>query len=146
MATTPSALDRLENLSNQRTARTDRLLEATHELCGRLDKLCKVGDHVSVAGRTLGLVRVHSNVALGDFWRYHRDEDERACYLDEGLDSRRYLHGDFHCQVYGPSRADLIDFANHAPALIEALVAKLEREGAALDAGATTVERIAEAL
>ena len=56
-----------------------------------------------------------------------------------------YLHGDFSCPVTGPTRAHLIAFGQRAARFVDAILASLNREVAALDGAITQVDSAAEA-
>jgi hypothetical protein len=140
--TTP--LDRLAKLATQRTARTDRLEEATYALLAQLDAITSPGDGVEVDGYSLRRATLRSDVGVYETWYF--DTPECCVNLDKPVGSNGYIHGDFSCEYHGPSRADLIAFARIATKLIEAFIATAAAEVAALDAAAKTVADAAQKL
>jgi hypothetical protein len=118
--TTPDMLERLSTLAAQRTARTETVVDLVHALLARLEKVCEEGDWCEIAGHTLTLVRLRSNVGTETFWLYESDDD--TCYLDTSLDYAGYLHGDFQTKVCGPSRAQILSFASRASGYVSRLV------------------------
>lgn len=141
--TTP-ILDRLAQLASQRTTRTDRLVSTVHALLAQLEKTAEVDEGVTVDGYTLRYVRVRSNVGADFFWRLSSGEGEYgviSCYLDLEVGADRYLHGDFNASIQGPSRADLIWFAQRADKFVAALVAQREATNAALEVAEKSAAR-----
>jgi hypothetical protein len=134
MATHSTSLDPIEKLATLaacRTTRTDRLEAAVHTLLAKLEPHVEVGFAVDLDRHVrLQRVRIKSNIGYTDFWQftYRGERDEFTCMLDETVGGERYLHGDFHCKLKGPSRGDLIAFATHAPELVAAIIARQERE------------------
>jgi hypothetical protein len=47
--------------------------------------------------------------------------------LEEPANTEKFLHGDFHCFLRGPSHAELIAFAVRAKRFVEVLLALKER-------------------
>jgi hypothetical protein len=127
--TTP--IDRLEHLAAQRTARTDRLHEATCALLTVLEKHVERGASVRVEGHALQRVRIRSNVGYSDLWAF--GDDDRSCYLDRAIGEDSYLHGDFNCQINGPDRGDLLAFATRAPRFVAAFIEREEKTAVAMD-------------
>src|ERR1700684_4537464 len=95
-ATQASPIDRLSSLATQRTARTDRLHEATCALLSKLEKAAwERGASVTVDGYVLTCAQVRSNVGTVDVWALE-SVDDGCTSLEAEVDSERYLHGDFH--------------------------------------------------
>jgi hypothetical protein len=137
-------LDRLEQLSQQRTARTQALWDAVQSLCARLDGCTEVGDCASCDAGRLIRRRFSTNVASNDFWCWETREVDDNCgeiYWDSvvldgcGVGQSWYLHGDFYCELRSAGRKELLDFAPHASALVKQLVKCAEH----------TIERLDEA-
>lgn len=120
MTTPPDMLERLSTLAAQRTARTETVVDLVHALLARLEKVCEEGDWCEIAGHTLTLVRLRSNVGTETFWLYESDDD--TCYLDARVGFDGYLHGDFSVSIHGPSRAQILSFASRASGFVSRLV------------------------
>lgn len=145
--TTLSPMDRLASLASQRTARTDRLYEATQALLSLLEKNVDVGESATVDGWTLARASYKSNVAGGDCWTLSRGEyeDTESCWLEKPVDGAGYQHRDFNCAWRGPSRSQLLAFAARADKFVAAFAAKLESEAAAIESGAAVVAMAVDA-
>lgn len=138
--TTETLLDKLGRLSQQRSVRTDRLHELVKTLCSTLDKHTRYGDCATVNGATLCRELVRSNVGAESYWVFASADGESTCYPERGVDSCGFLHGDFHCELQGPRRADLIALASRAEAFVEALIKLQQIEVTALSSAAESVE------
>lgn len=145
MKTNATPLERLAILSAQRTARTDRLHEATQALLSQLEPHVQVGESVTVGGWTLAWSRYRTNVAPGNYWSFcgpnDEDPDSVWCWLEKQVDGEGYVHGDFNCSWRGPSRQQLIKFATLANQFVGALLAKLTTDNSALDSGVAHIEQ-----
>ena len=144
-ATQISPIDRLATLSTQRTARTDRLHEATCALLSQLEDHSEVGAAVTVDACTLRLVRVRSNIGHTDVWSFS-SADGDCVHIEKPVGFEGYLHGDFHAALRGPSRAHLIAFGQRAGRFVAALVAREERALADLASAQASVESAAQTL
>ncbi len=137
--TTLSPLDRLEKLAAQRTARTDRLVAATHELLSQLDRVTEPGDYADTDRYRLTRSIIHTNVGVYDGWYFQsgpdEDKDSWGCWINLDVGASRCVHGDLHCQIHGPTRRELILFAEFAQKLVADLIDRSERELADIDAG-----------
>ncbi len=137
--TTP-LLDRLAALSSQRTTRTDRLCDVVHALLAKLELACEVGDSATVDGHVLTSIEVHSNVGHARYWQFHTTEE--VCHLDAGVGIDKYMHGDFHCRIVGPTREALLAFASRAERFAQAFHDQRETEVRKLDQAIATVESV----
>lgn len=140
---TLNPIDRLATLAAQRTARTDRLHEATAGLLAQLEKHVRPGDSAIVDGWELQLVRRRSNIGYGDFWAFGNGDDGCNALEDE-VDSERFMHGDFHCALRGPSRALLVEFGQRADRFVAALIAHEEARAVEMNAAIAGVATAAE--
>ena len=143
-ATQISPIDRLATLSTQRTARTDRLHEATCALLSQLEDHSEVGAAVTVDACTLRLVRVRSSLGYTDLWAL--ESGDECVHIEKPVGYAGYLHGDFHVALRGPSRAHLIAFGQRAGRFVAALVAREERALADLASAQASVETAAQTL
>lgn len=130
---TATPLDRLAILATQRTARTDRLHEATTALLSQLEAHVNASDSVTVDGYKLSLCHVRSNVGANDFWIFSSPGGENdwngsgtSCYLEKPVNGEGYMHGDFNCAWVGPTREDLLAFASRAERFVGGFVVKFE--------------------
>jgi hypothetical protein len=148
-ATQISPIDRLSTLSAQRTARTDRLHEATQALLALLEPHVEAGTSVRIDGCSLGFYNVRSNVGTWSDWSFgYTDEydNERSVDIDRPVGAEGYVHGDFNCEWRGPTRANLIAFASRADRFVAALIAREEKINAALATAQTSLESAAQTL
>jgi hypothetical protein len=147
--TTLSPMDRLAKLAAQRTARTDRLSEATRQLLCELDKVTEIGDAAFVEGFWLERCSGHSNVAPYEYWAFScppglDDEGRMWCALDAGVGVDSYWHGDLTSHKHGPSRRELLAFATRAAKFVAQFVAKIEQENAKLERASASIAAAVE--
>ena len=141
-ATQISPIDRLAKLSTQRTARTDRLHEATIALLAKLDQHVEAdGRSVEVDGVTLSFGRIRSNVGVSKLWSLSA-KGLGTAYLERGLNESGYLHGDFSVPLRGPSRRHLIAFAERADRFVQAILEREEKVVVQLDGALSTIEAV----
>lgn len=138
MTTPNNTLEKLSTLATQRTVRTEKVADMVHVLLARLEKVCEEGDGCTVAGHTLTLVRLRSNVGYETFWLY--ESDDESCYLDPSVGYDGYLHGDFSARIHGPSRAEILSFASRATEFVSRLIGLRTEEVAKLDTAIGEVE------
>jgi hypothetical protein len=140
---TSTTIDRLSQLSAQRTARTDRLRDATVALLAILSEHCEVGDEATVDGCTLERGCVSGRNYHGETWflttRGKYEDEESACDLQESADG--YYGGDFDLPRRGAHRDDLIAFASRADRFVAALLDQIDQENTRLESGAATVAK-----
>ena len=148
MATTSTLssnpIEKLTQLCAQRTARTDRLHSAARTLTDALETAgARPGEiNATVDGWTLSYNDVCSNVGVRDCWSFSSDY-EGCTDLSLEVNYDGYLHGDFHCPVTGPSRAQLIVFGQRAARFVDAISAQLARDVVALDGAIEQVDAAA---
>ena len=124
MSATP--IEKLATLVAQRTARTDRLHEATCALLAQLEPYVEVGASAEVERYLLTRSRVRSNVGYVDGWMFNERRGDGACDLEQPVNGEGYIHGDFYCAWRGPSRDELIAFASRAGRFVESFVKRSE--------------------
>ncbi len=148
-ASTLSPIDRLAKLATQRTARSASLHDAVCDLLTDIEDYVPMGTRVDVDGWSLIRGALRSNVGSSKMWWFH-GLCEAPCDLEtesgDDEDSKHYLHGDFHAVYRGPTRAELIAFAERAGRFVEALIAKFEAENAALEKGDLVIRAAATTL
>jgi hypothetical protein len=146
--TSTNPIDRLSKLSAQRTARTDRLRDATIALLHKLYERCEVGDKATVDGCTLAFGCIEGRNYYSKTWFLTTStEDEgvdSVCDLYESSDG--YYGGDFDLPRQGARRADLIAFAQRAERFVAALIARLERQNAKLASGSDAIAKASDSI
>jgi hypothetical protein len=143
--TSENMLEKLARLAACRTTRTDRLQAAVHALLSMMERGCEPGTEITVNGLTLAYLNVRSNVGACAYWHFTSGSGD-LCVLEYDVGMDRFLHGDFHCRMVGPTRGDLVAFALCAPAFVSALIAHNERTIAVCDTALENVARAAEAV
>lgn len=142
---TLNPIEKLTQLSAQRTARTDRLHASVRELTDALEGAGLRPGQVSVTvdGWTLGYHNVRSNIGVRDCWSLRGGEygDDYCTDLGLAVDYDGYLHGDFNAPVTGPSRRHLIVFGQRAEKFASAIIANVEKSIVNLDAAQAGVEK-----
>lgn len=137
---TIDALSRLTALAEQRRAKTATLHAAVQRLLAQLP----TDREISTVGRRLSRATLRDGGnCYGTVWQYtthEGTENEWTCDIEKGIDSEGYHCGQFGLPFRGPSRADLIDLAEHAAALVAAAIAAEEKTVAYLDAVTREVE------
>jgi hypothetical protein len=146
--TSTNPIDRLSALSAQRTARTDRLRDATLALLAKLSEHCEVGDTATVDDCILTFGCVTGRNYYGKTWFLttcgeHAGED---CVCDLYESSDGYYGGDFDLPRRGARRADLIAFAQRAERFVAALIVRLEKQNAKLAEGSDAIAKAGDAI
>ena len=142
-------LEQLKALTAQRKISTARLDGLVKALCKELHDLLEVGDRAELGEVAVGRVRQRSNCGHATWIEFsygHPVEIPDSCYLDAELGREGYLSGDFSAPYRGPSRKELLLFAEHAGALLAKLAEAISRESAAAESGAAAIESGAAAL
>jgi hypothetical protein len=145
-------VSRLESLAAVRTARTDQLHARTVELFARLRDLCPVGTNVIAGNVSLTLERRRSNVGSDVCWSVYF-ENNKETYLTFTCDDierpvgfKGFLHGDFHCEITGPSRRILIEVGLVAKSIVEKLIEQTEKTNSELEAATAKIDAATAAL
>ena len=144
MTTPTNPIERLASLASSRSARTDRLHEATCALLSLLEPHVEAGASVDVGGYTLTRTKQRTNVGYVHGWWFgtsSQDDqtDSVSCDIDRPIGSSGYVHGDFCCAYNGPTRSAVVAFAERAGRFVEELIEREERITAKLDKAQASV-------
>jgi hypothetical protein len=150
-----STLEKLAAMSHSRTVRTDRLAASVQSILAQLSKVTEDRFTVDVRGATLRHTWEKTNVGHVERWLYYPestssrvmyDEDAFSVDLDQPVGGEGFYNGDFGCPWNGPSRADLVSFAQRAFEFVEELVKRERVAETELSAAEADVKKAEAAL
>ena len=141
-----SAVKRLERAGDENSKATKKLHEAAKTVAYLIEAQAPVGVKLP---HGYSVERVKSNVGSDEFLTVPHDKvnefGEREYFWIDGCG--RYLHGDFHAQVPGQTRAGSLKFAKDvAEGLLDEIAEFLEKRKEESESAATVLEQAAEKL
>ena len=126
-----SETERDMDTKDMRTVGTPKLDDFAKLFCSEILPLLAVGDRAEAGGCSLEKVE-HSNqvdyTTWLEFTHLDRNYGALCCYLDAERDRTGYVGGNLMDSYRGPSRKELLLFAEHAGALLAKLAEDLDPE------------------
>lgn len=130
--TAPDLFEKLEKAIQSRTVRTDRLKSLCDAVISRLDAIVTEDCAVHVDGACLERCTLRSNIGSCSLWFLTTDE---TVALERDVNSKGWrLHGDLNMEpLNGPTRGDLLAFAERARSFVLEILATTESDVEVLD-------------